>query len=65
MKRDEYYQLRNKMYNAVGELGTLAEKYENDLSAAYNNGCYMLDYIDALGYTLNYLDPETNNEIEE
>ncbi len=63
LKKDEYFQLRNELYNAVGELGTLAEKYEYDLFNAYDSGCNMLDYIDDLGYKLKYLDPETNEEL--
>lgn len=65
MKRQEYFQLRDQAYKLVGVVGTEAEDVSesDELSDAYRHGSEMLDAIDALGYRLGFLDPETNEEI--
>lgn len=65
MKKNEYLKIRTKAYEFVGEIGTLAELNDGNeyLLAAYSKACLSLDEIDQLGYSLGYLDAETNNEI--
>lgn len=65
LSKSEFKKLRNTMYKAAGELGTLAELKESfELANAYTHYCNALDFIDALGYKLGYLNPETNEDIE-
>jgi len=65
MRKIDYLALRNKMYSAVGTLGTHAEETEIPyLQDAYSSGCIMLDDIDCLGVKLGYIDAETN-EVKE
>jgi len=64
MNRAQYFQLRDQAYKLVGVVGTEAEggSESDELSDAYRRGSEMLDAIDALGYRLGFLDPETNEE---
>lgn len=59
-----YVELRESAYKNAGLIGTAAERFERiELNAAYDAVCNALDEIDALGYSLGYLDPETNEYI--
>ncbi len=69
MTRRQFKVLREKLYKAVGEVGTLAENEKSQydhghLAEAYARGSDMLDAIDSLGITLGFLDPETNDLID-
>lgn len=66
MTRAKYKALRDKLYKSMGELGTMAENETSSydhahLAEAYARGCEMLDAVDALGVSLGYIDPDTND----
>lgn len=66
MTRHKYKALREKFYKVSGEVGTMAEletsQYDHaHLAEAYARSCEALDAIDALGVSLGFIDPETND----
>jgi len=64
LKRKNYLKLRQDAYAFAGILGTDAELTNiPELSTAYESMGPALDAIDALGYRLGILDPETNEEL--
>lgn len=64
LNRLGYIELRELAYKNAGILGDAAERFELvDLNTAYDAACEGLDAIDTLGYSLGYLDAETNEYI--
>jgi len=65
MTKRQYKTLRDKLYKAAGELGTIAEGTQNaNLDASYRDMCNALDHIDMLGEQLGFVNPETNALID-